>query len=217
MGELSERALELSDELRRLLGAVWRTLAPETEQTLQLDVLADVERELRTVIPDDVLALSIARGLPLSCIVEHSASMESFASTTHRLHAPFVAIDTWGEWPATSVGFVRTQERGAAQLQVWDWKTWTRWSDHPIHTVADFVRHRLAGDDADIAAPISLAGLPAPELFRPRLVAKPAVAKRYVVHAKFGRGEVLDEREGKLRIAFADAERTLLPRFVTDA
>jgi hypothetical protein len=209
-----DRELELNDELRALLAGVWRQCGSGALVIAPAD-LAAVEQAIGSLVPDAIVALAIARGVELAPIVEHTERMASFAATTHRLKAPFVAIDTWGEWPTTSVGFVRTQERGAPELQVWDWKTWTRWSDHPIRTVADFVRHRLAGDDAE--APIVLGELGSGEAFRPEIGTPPAAAKRWVMHAKFGRGEVLGEREGKLRIAFADGERTLLPRFVTDA
>jgi len=214
------RELEIDDELRALLGALRRACAADTPLIAELEIVADVERELGTVLPDDVLALSIARGLPLSRIVEQTASMDAFARTTHGLGAPFVVIETWGEWPATSVGFVRTQQRGPAQLQVWDWKKWTRWGDHPICGVAEFVRHHLGGDDAVPGSAIMLAPLPAADAFRPRLAAKPAAPQRFVTHAKFGRGEVLETLEGqhgKLRIAFADGERTVLAKFVTEA
>ncbi|MBC8072448.1 MAG: hypothetical protein IAG13_29265 [Deltaproteobacteria bacterium] len=210
-----DRELELDPSLRALLGEVWRQSGFSGAQMIAAVDLAAVEQALGSVVPDAIVALAIARRVGLAPIVEHTESMNSFASTTHGLNAPFVAVDTWGEWPATSVGFVRTRERGAPELQVWDWKTWTRWSDHPVRTVADFVRHRLAGDDAE--APIVLGEFDSGEDFRPKIGTPPAAAKRHVVHAKFGRGEVLEEREGKLRIAFADGERTLLPRFVTDA
>jgi hypothetical protein len=214
-GVTTDRELELDPPLRALLAEVWKQCAGSGVQTIAAADLATVEGALGSAVPDAIVALVIARGLTLASIVEHTSAIASFASATHGLQAPFVALETWGDWPATSVGFARTRGRGAPRLRVWDWKTWTAWTDHPIRTVADFVHHRLAGDDAH--EPIVLAAVGSGEGFRPRIVAPPPAATRFVQHAKFGRGEVLEERDGKLRIAFADGERTLLPRFVTDA
>jgi hypothetical protein len=209
-----ERELEIESTLRCLLAEVWRQCGGTATQLIAPVDLAAVEQAIGSVVPDAIVALAIARGITLAPLVESTSAMTSFAATTHGRKAPFVAIETWGEWPAFSVGFERTRERGEPTLQVWDWKTWTHWSDHPIRTVADFVQHRLAGSDAD--SPMVLGPLGSGEEFTPRIGEPPRAAARFVSHAKFGRGEVLAEIEGKLRIAFADGERTLLARFVSD-
>jgi len=210
-----ERELEIDAPLRALLAELWRRCAGSGSQVIAPVDLVAVEQALGSVVPDAIVALAIARGISLAPIVEYTSAMASFASATHGLPAPFVAIETWGDWPALSVGFSRTPDRGAPALQVWDWKTWTRSSDHPIRTVTDFVQQRLAGSDAD--APVVLGALDSGAAFRPRIGTPPRAATRFVSHAKFGRGEVLEEIDGKLRIAFADGERTLLARFVSDA
>ena len=209
-----DRELELDDALRALLAEVARHCAGVRREVIDPVDLAAVEQAIGSVVPDAVVALAIARGITLAPLVEHTSTLASFAASAHGVRAPFVAIETWGTWPKFSVGFERTRDRGAPALQVWDWKTWTRWTDHPIGSVTDFVRHRLAGSDAD--APLVLSALDSGAAFRPKIGAAQRDAARFVVHAKFGRGEVLEEIEGKRRIAFADGERTLLARFVTN-
>lgn len=204
------RDLDLSADLRALLGALHASRASERPLVVRPVDLAGVEEAIGSVVPDAVVALSIAGGPSLSQLVEATASYESYAQTTHDKAGNLVILETWGEWPATSVGFAPTQSRGRPKLVVWDWKTWTADKTLGVDSIADYVRVRVVGEGP------ALEPLADPSSFRPAVGAV-AAAERFVVHAKFGRGRVVGAEDGKLRIAFEDGTRTLLAKFVTDA
>ena len=203
------RELDLTEPVRALVGALHAERAAGRSVLVPPEDLAGVEEAIGSVVPDAVLALAVAGGASLSKLVEHTASYDSFSQTTHDKPGRLVVIETWGEWPATSVGFKPTKSRREPKLLVWDWKTWTADTSSGITSVADYVRVRVLGESV-------LEPLADGSGFRPAVGAA-APVERFVVHAKFGRGRVLDAEDGKLRIAFADETRTLLAKFVTDA
>ncbi len=204
------RELDLADPLRALLGALHAVKSPSRSLLVAPVDLAGVEEAIHSVVPDAVVALAVAGGPSLSQIVEHTASYASYSQTTHDKPGKLVVLETWGEWPATSVGFVPTKSRGRPKLVVWDWKTWTADKTLGVESIADYVRVRVVGNGP------ALTPLEDPGSFRPA-IGDTAPADRFVDHAKFGRGRVLGAEDGKLRIAFADGTRTLLAKFVTEA
>jgi hypothetical protein len=204
------RELDLADDLRALLGALHASRAAGRSVLVPPVDLEGIEEAIGSFVPDAVLALSVAGGASLSKVVEDTASYDSFSRTTHGKPGRLVVIETWGEWPATSVGFEPTKSRREPKLIVWDWKTWTADTSLGISSVADYVRVRVVPEGQALTPLADASG------FRPAVGAA-APVERFVVHAKFGRGRVLGTEDGKLRIAFPDETRTLLAKFVTDA
>lgn len=208
--------------LRRLRDALGVT------GSVEVDVcdLAEVEAFVGSSVPDAVVALLVAQGKSIGTIANETALHRDLSATWEppipkRRRDELVCFDHWGEHPLYTVGFSRTQDRGEPRLVVWDHK---KWVPVPAFGLDDIVRW-IEGRYLDIhrddeRAPLSLdlhaPPGPADEAFVPRLVAS-APAERWVEHTKFGRGKVLREVDGRLEIAFSDATRTLLARFVRDA
>jgi hypothetical protein len=224
-----ERALSVAPPLRRLLARVHEVLAPGSALQVRADELAAVEAELGSVVPDAVIAFLLARGRTLGLLVELTRERNAYAEATH---GPAVAgdprgrlviVDSFGDWPRTSVGYRPTRERSEPMLVRWDWKKWVAWSAYP-ETIEVYLREHFAAGEP--TAPASRPGVDltvapgddALARFSPRIVAPLPAVERFVVHPKFGRGRVRRDLGDRLEIDFEDGgTRVLLARFVTPA
>jgi len=238
------RELEPSPSLLRVLdkcnGASVKGLDGERRKTpeLSLATLERVEDELGLRLDDDVLVL-LALGDPVMRLLSGIEDVNSIADAEDEQTAPegyaciaTVYSDPVGELVAGAHGgpylylaAPRTPSDEPGHLLVcrdahWDgaWET----------TLADFVDQQLheacSGEQQDH---ITLGGEGEPRELEipPRLVTGHALELTdealggRVAHPKFGEGEVVDRsgegEQEKLRIQFADRERTLLARFVS--
>jgi hypothetical protein len=226
------RHLEVSSELRGLLAQVRQVRAPMSRLAVRAGKLAHVERAIGSVVPDAVIAFLVAIGEPLERVIAQTAERATFAETTFEgvrgravaasARSDLITFDRAGDWPVISCGFRPTTDRGEPALVMWDWKSWTALPASPPPTLARYVREWYALGDGDRLPPIGLTAAPSPEVlaaFDPVIEDREAIetAPREVEHAKFGKGRVLREIDGKLEIDFGDAGiKTLLSRFVTD-
>ena len=220
------RDLSLSPALRAALRRLRDALGVTAATDVEVRDLAEVEAFVSSVVPDAVIALLVAQGKTIGTIATETSLHRDLASTwepaiSQREREALVCFDHWGEHPLFTVGYRRTKDRGEPHLVVWDHKKWVAVPEFGLDDVVRYVEGRYRGihrDDDRGPLALDLAGPPGPddETFRPRLVAT-VLKERWVEHPKFGRGKVLREVDGRVEVAFADATRTLLARFVRDA
>jgi hypothetical protein len=223
------RSLVIAPSLLAKLARVWELGGMRAPLAIDEHALAEAERELGSVMPDEVLGLLAARGEVPARLVENTAERHLHASSTWSRSvardpaAALVVIESFGDHPRYSFGYRPTPERTSPAIVVWDWKSWTRWADHPARTVELLVDEHLAGRGAawTDGDPVALGATPsaaALAAFAPAIVRPEPTPDRFVIHTKFGRGRVLREVEGTLEIEFeAHGTRKLLARFVRDA
>lgn len=215
------RDLSLSPALRAALRRLQEALGVTATADVEVRDLAEVEAFVSSVVPDAVIALLVAQGKTIGTIATETSLHRDLASTFEPPVAPaLVCFDHWGEHPLFTVGYRRTKDRGEPVLVVWDHKKWVAVPEFGLDDVVRYIEGRYRGihrDDERGPLALDLKSPPGPddETFRPRLVATVA-QERWVEHPKFGRGKVLRVVDGRVEVAFADATRTLLARFVRD-
>lgn len=217
------RELSLSPALRATLRRLRDALGVTTEPAVDVRDLAEVETFVGSVVPDAVIATLLATGRTIGAVSTETDFHRDLGSTweppiPEREREQLVCFDHWGERPLLTIGFGRTTDRSEPPLVLWDHKSWVAVPELGLHDLARYVEGRFAGihrDDERGPLRLDLRAPPgsADAAFVPRLVAS-APAERRVEHPKFGRGKVLREVDGRLEIAFSDATRTLLAKFV---
>jgi hypothetical protein len=208
------------------------------EATLDVAAVHSIEAALGVTLPDDVLVVLAARepnllcatglslhGMP-GCAREWSEGVpESHVAIADLYDEPFAAEGTdWHGGPREVIAVARSGERSSPDvLVVYDGAPSER------TTLGAFAREKLADwfgqRDGWRGVLLREAALPLEDAsFRPALVGVvPAPpAPRFVVHPRFGRGRVVEERAGgaetKLVVDFETAGRkTVVARSVTDA
>lgn len=220
------RELSLSPVLRATLRRLRDALGVTTEPVLDVRDLAEVETFVGSVVPDAVIATLLATGRTIGTVSTETDFHRGFVATwepriSKRELGALICFDHWGEHPLFVIGFRPTKQRGEPALIVWDHKKNVTVPEFGLDDVSRYVEGRFAGihrdDEHDpLALDLRSAPGPADAAFVPRLVAS-VPAERWVEHPKFGRGKVLREADGRLEIAFADATRTLLAKFVQPA
>jgi hypothetical protein len=193
-------SVELGKELALLMRHLGRAEAVVDGVAVQA-----VEVHRRISVPPPVLAYMAASGEPMRNLVVLDEQLDAFFLAEGRplwkAHARFahVSFTAWGDWPRSHAVFDAT---GA--LSIFSLKT----ASFEPGTMSDILRARWPEVDFDAAtevvcAPAVSTALPPPA--------------RHVAHRTFGKGTVLAEEDGKLRIDFGAAGvKTLLAKFVTD-
>jgi hypothetical protein len=176
---------------------------------LDATLLQDAEEHLQSVIPDDVVALLAIEGRTAGDLVRLTHEIRTYYEVTDRnairtLKFAHIAAARLNEVDSPEpfyLAFARTKDRRASTVVEWILRKPAPGAH--AYDLERYVREFHGVTAATGACP-------------PRvLIADPVVAEEFVVHAKFGRGKVMQRRDGKVTVAFADATRVLAERFVT--
>lgn len=211
-----------------------RRASPE----VSLATLERIEGELDLRLDDDILTV-IALGDPLMGLLSGIEDVNSIADAEDQHEAPdgyacisFVYSDPVGELVAEAHGgaylFLAAAKRPGAEQGHLLICTDGQWDGAEETTIADFVDQQLhKACSGEWQEEIALGGEGEPrELEVPAMLVRghalelpDAPVGDRVTHPKFGEGEVVDRtgegEQEKVRVRFADRERTLLARFVS--
>jgi hypothetical protein len=202
--------LRITPETRRLLAAVWRAKG-KPPLTIHPDQVADAAKELRVVIPDDVVAIVIAEGRLIGALPALTLEVTTYFDATH-------GKGKWrGELEFDHVVFARLPSddseplyasfrRGSAELALWDVRRPTRGG-----VKATLAEYLARGGTTGTATAEEVAA------FQPVIDLPPPPPPRRVTHPTFGTGTVLEKKDGKLRIDFgAHGVKVIAEKFVRD-
>lgn len=212
----------LSHDLHARLARLWEAKGRPALVPIVDSELAEAEKAVGSVIPDQVLGLLVAMQRTPYAVVDATESLRAYRDaiedTGRAGHTLPIAFDTWGDYPSYSAGFEPTRDPREAALVIWDWKKWAPLPPRGGHeTIESFLEMRYgegSKDDIDFSVPPSQRALAA---FAPEIIEKPVPQQRFVRHSKFGVGRVLRELPDRLEIDFGEhGTRTVLPTFVID-
>lgn len=226
MSTEAARPLSLSPALRATLRRLRDALGVTTEPVIDVRDLKEVETFVGSVVPDAVIATLLATGRTIGAVSTETDFHRGFVATwepraSKRERDALICFDHWGEHPLFVIGFRSTRQRSEPALIVWDHKKNVTVPEFGLDDLVRYVEGRFVGihrdgERAPLEVDLRSPPGPADEGFVPRLVVS-VPAERWVEHPKFGRGRVLREVDGRLEIAFSDATRTLLAKFVQPA
>lgn len=204
MDEEGLEPISISAELSRELGLLMRHL-DRHEAVVDAAAVEAVESHRKITIPPAVLAYMAASGEPMRNLIVLDEQLEAFFAAGNeplwkrRAGFAHVSFTAWGDWPRFHAVF---DPRGAISV------FWLKTASLEPSTMEKVLRDRWP--EVDRGASTDAVCLPAVR----RAIAPPT---RQVIHPSFGKGAVLSEDDGKLRIDFGDKGiKTLLARFVTD-
>ncbi|MFT3692219.1 MAG: hypothetical protein QM831_03695 [Kofleriaceae bacterium] len=168
--------------------------------------IRDAEKVLKSVIPNDIIALLAIEGRTAGDLVQLTSGVRTFYKATERglieqlkfAHVMVRQINDDDSEPIFAAYRV-TKDREASQLVRWNVRKPSP-GEHP-YSLESYVRQ--------------IHGITAPRGPQPPLVTLAKPEAEYVTHPKFGRGKVLRRGEGKVTVEFTDTTRTLGESFVT--
>jgi len=202
--------LSISPSARPWLSLLAKHRVAPPSITVDMRALADAEDALRSVIPDDVVALLAIEGRSFVALVDLTQFIRAFYASGSQVNRPifahvaFAVTNDSADEPVYAA-FAKTKQRDHAELV-----EWTLVKPGPGAAPYSFERYVRDVHHIEGAPPLDAA---LPEI----TVAMPSRAEELVVHAKFGTGRVTSRHDGKVTVAFADATRTLAEAFVKPA
>ncbi|WAS95655.1 hypothetical protein [Nannocystis punicea] len=197
----------LAPDVEAQLGRLAAQLGRPAAVTVDPALVEEVEAELRTAIPFEILAvLAVENRYPIWLAAWTRDIDDYYVTSGGGMRFPHVAfaqlVGTAGDWTAEPVfaAFKRTDDRSEARLVRWDLRK--PGPNGEPYSLAQYLAERHEPLRPGPAAPLKLA------------IEPPPVVERWATHAKFGRGRVLVRAEGKTKIEFADGVRTLADNFL---
>ena len=202
-------AVALAPALRARLAAVWHDAGRPTLR-IDPDALASVAKELRSKVPELVLAILVAEGRSLGQLVTLTSDVVAFYEAsevpgwrraTKFDHVAFAELTAPGSAAPVYACFARTSDSARAELVSRDLRKPGE-GGAPLSDLDAYLQRRaqLSGREPGAVSDDAVAA------FQPVVAAAPTAAPTVVRHPKFGEGKLLERIDGgKLRIDFGAA------------